>query len=550
MDARTLLLDPLKMAKILWPEVNFYDKQRDVIYSVEENDETVVPAANMMGKDFVAGFICLRFLLKSVLLNRTCRVVTTSVKDDHLRVLWGEIGRFVRTARVPLDVRSGGPLQLHHRDIRKFQNGRLCDISYLRGMVSELGEGMAGHHADMTLFVGDEACHDAETEVLTDVGWKKFFDLSGQERFLTMNPATRLAEYRPATEVYTSRRCGLMYLYERRCGNFCVTPNHRMLWKRSRAGCEIPYSDYYLQPIAELNGTPRHIPRRFHWVGSSPEVFTLPELRGERKTWEAKPVSMRDWLEFLGWYFSEGNLGFAGGVPYSVSISQNDGDTLRHIANVAKRIGFNPTVCTGQSPCVRIGERRLAEYLLSHGRYCWEKRIPAFIGKLSSELIEVFLQAFKAGDGYDKSSGREIFYTSSPHMADELQILSFKAGREATVRKRVLTGLPAPNGMSRRDGFVVGRSAEGLDSHLKVKRQYLQQVDYSGEVYCVCVPPYHTIFTRRYGDCMWSGNSGLDDLVYTQADTWAKKKLIFGNCNQTTNFFYRMVKEGDLLAPH
>jgi hypothetical protein len=33
----------------LWPSVVFYREQEEIIYSVVENDETFVPAGNMMG---------------------------------------------------------------------------------------------------------------------------------------------------------------------------------------------------------------------------------------------------------------------------------------------------------------------------------------------------------------------------------------------------------------------------------------------------------------------------------------------------------------------
>lgn len=41
--------DPLVFGKLLWPDVEFYDKQRSIIYSVRDNVETVVPAGNMLG---------------------------------------------------------------------------------------------------------------------------------------------------------------------------------------------------------------------------------------------------------------------------------------------------------------------------------------------------------------------------------------------------------------------------------------------------------------------------------------------------------------------
>lgn len=146
--------DPLALAALFWPDVYFYRQQRDVIESVARNKETFVPAGNMMGKDFVSGFIVLWFFL----VHGEVRVVTTSAKDDHLRVLWDEIKRFIATSKYPLDARKGGPLVCNHHDIRKIVNGEKCPLSYILGMVASDDKmaAMQGHHAEFTLFVADE----------------------------------------------------------------------------------------------------------------------------------------------------------------------------------------------------------------------------------------------------------------------------------------------------------------------------------------------------------------------------------------------------------
>ena len=43
-------IDPIRFAKFAWPDVVFYKEQVDIIYSVVENDETYVPAGNMLGR--------------------------------------------------------------------------------------------------------------------------------------------------------------------------------------------------------------------------------------------------------------------------------------------------------------------------------------------------------------------------------------------------------------------------------------------------------------------------------------------------------------------
>lgn len=155
------VIDPKALADLLWPDVRFYNKQWEIIYSVHLNDETFVPAGNMLGKDFVSGFITLWFFLS----RHPCRVVTTSADYSQLEaVLWGEIRRFIQTSKYPLSHTEGGPLVANHLHLRKVVNGQICGLSYVIGKVAAKGEGMLGHHiADLgdgvprTLFLADEA---------------------------------------------------------------------------------------------------------------------------------------------------------------------------------------------------------------------------------------------------------------------------------------------------------------------------------------------------------------------------------------------------------
>jgi hypothetical protein len=147
-------VDPLKFQKLLWPNINFYKEQREIIYSVRDNEETLVPAGNMLGKDFVTAFIALWFFLT----HHPVRVVTTSVDNTQLEgVLWGEIRRFIQTAKTPLDCMRGGPLIINHLHLRKMVKGQVDGLSYMIGRVAAKGEGMLGHHAPYSLFIADEA---------------------------------------------------------------------------------------------------------------------------------------------------------------------------------------------------------------------------------------------------------------------------------------------------------------------------------------------------------------------------------------------------------
>lgn len=177
--------DPVKFVAALWPNIHLYSKQRDILYSVCENDDTVVVAGNMLGKDFVSGLLTLYFFL-----TRTpCRIVTTSADHSQLEaVLWGEIRRFIQTSRLPLSADRGGPLLINHLHLRQVVRGEVVGLSYCLGRVAAKGEGMLGHHiADVgdgiprTLFVADEASG------VDDVAWERA-DTWARRRLAIGNP--------------------------------------------------------------------------------------------------------------------------------------------------------------------------------------------------------------------------------------------------------------------------------------------------------------------------------------------------------------------------
>lgn len=186
------------LARLYWPGIRFYPKQLEMIHSVQRVKETVVVAGNQLGKDFTAGFITLAFFLWPQFffpeeyvdevearrkpgmpdyLVHTRRVVTTSVREKHLDVLWGEIGKYLTLSEMPLLESRGGPLVVNALDVR-FREEREVKkpFNYLIGCVAgETGEGLAGHHAAYNLFVADEASGLSDTCHTMAQGWARRF---------------------------------------------------------------------------------------------------------------------------------------------------------------------------------------------------------------------------------------------------------------------------------------------------------------------------------------------------------------------------------------
>ncbi len=181
-------VDPIRLAKELWPDVVFYKEQRQIIYSVWYNDETIVAAGNKLGKDFVAAYIVLAFFLT----RNPCKIVTTSVKEKHLNVLWGEIAKFIRTCKYPLDHKKGGPLVINADGMKKVIDGEVYPDSYVMRLVAnqESMESFQGHHATpdpgmlaldvpLNLFVSDESSGMPDDYYKMAITWAKRILLFG-----------------------------------------------------------------------------------------------------------------------------------------------------------------------------------------------------------------------------------------------------------------------------------------------------------------------------------------------------------------------------------
>lgn len=156
--SRSGQINPFALIKRVWPDIVIYKQQKEIIKSVWYNRETIVPAGNMLGKDYIAALIALVFFLT----RKQVRVVTTSVDSPQLeKVLWGEMKRFINSASMPL------PIKLNHLDIRKLdRNGKEVDLTYLIGRTAKEPEGLLGHHLPWideqlgipsTLMIYDEA---------------------------------------------------------------------------------------------------------------------------------------------------------------------------------------------------------------------------------------------------------------------------------------------------------------------------------------------------------------------------------------------------------
>lgn len=353
-------------------------------------------------------------------------------------------------------------------------------------------------------------CYDDKTEVLTKEGWKLFSDISKSDIIATLNKDGYL-EYQHPTDIISYNYQGKMIKINNKQINLCITPNHKVYVSPSKQKKKprhiYLWNNYSLIPISEILDKHVAYKRNALWKGTSSNMFVLPATKSNRLGWKSYPIeiSIKDWIEFMGYYLSEGNTS-----RNRVSIAQSPGKYKDIIRTCLLRLPFKWREFEDQ---FYTENKQLADYLRPLGK-SYEKYIQDSLKSLSPELLRAMWKAYLLGDGY-----RGIGYTTSKRLADDWQECLLKIG---------ISGNVVPKKQS--IGYIRGRKINSKHQMYEIRsiyhnnpqvnhhsnRKSYEIIDYNGMVYCVTVPN-HIVYVRRNGIPCWSGNS-LQLLCYACKD--------------------------------
>jgi len=364
-------------------------------------------------------------------------------------------------------------------------------------------------------------CYDSQTEILTDSGWKFFSDLTYGDMVLSLDKKG-VAGYFPIQRIIRQRYKGVMKRHfgsSKRKGSvdFCITPNHKVYvafptsknYKKS-------ITDFSLTPIEDIGQKVVYFKKDFKWIGEEVLEMFFPAESGrfiERK------FTGDDWCEFLGWYISEGDAYFhITKKTWWISISQSDtknSKQYKEITALLKRMGIKATCVKDR---IVFGSKAVGEHLVAHcGKGAPNKTIPYYLRMATPRQIRLFLKSYAKGDGYKSANGVR-YNTSSRKLAGDVQELIVKSGGYAKVsirdncgRKSFIVDHWATT--NHLDYLIIQQSKNHKTYNSEVKMCRVEDIEYNGEIFCVEVEPYHTVYVRRNGTCYWSGNSTMSDFT-------------------------------------
>lgn len=350
-------------------------------------------------------------------------------------------------------------------------------------------------------------CHDDQTEVLTDQGWKLFSHLTGEERVLTMDSSRDLEWNQIDQQHEYSYDSDLYYLGGVHL-DMALTPNHRMCISKKSNQFKFLELEEALNTYTRSFDIPHNNKLDFE-----PETTVIVKkvlTESGKNPFNDVQVELEDWVSFLGIWLSEGSISRnvlidgSGRRDYRVTVSQTKPDNTEKIRELFERLPWSFSYDKGN---FNIYNKPLWTYLKQFG-YQEQRFIPDDIKKQPARVLEVFWDWLMLGDGcIHKHTGEQTYYTTSKLLANDIQEMLIYMGDNSVSRVR-----------PPRDVEIKGRkiSAESCKPCFEItrmsKRNYsvmlgnVEKKHYKGKVYCLSVKN-GTLLTRRNGRINWSGNS-------------------------------------------
>jgi len=366
-------------------------------------------------------------------------------------------------------------------------------------------------------------CEHPGAEVLTQMGWKFYYDLTLDDKILSYDFNGNIV-WQSINSIVEKDFCGNLIELKNRSVHILVTPDHyfdvlRRRFKRDKLdGNKLKIIGYVFNKrkcVTDLSAND-FIPCGGCWVGEDKKYFVLPAVKKEKhdysgKNYNKKKIPMDVWVAFMGIFLSGGYTSYRKGGSYVIGIRQVKKENYKKIKNLLKKLPFSVFEEEDNTRLV-IRNKQLYMYLSQFGK-CYTKFIPDDLKALSPPLLNILIDWLIIGDGscYKSKNRKEVcmYYTVSKKLKDDFEEILLKAGwtYKTVVREP-------------KDRYICGRLIKKencvpcyetrLRRNNKVTVKYLHKtkINYSGKVFCLKLPKYHNFYVRRSGTGYFTGNSG------------------------------------------
>jgi UDP-glucose 6-dehydrogenase len=353
-------------------------------------------------------------------------------------------------------------------------------------------------------------CYSADTEVLTDNGWKNFSDAGHDDEVLALNPETMIPEWVKPNKWVSRLWDGEMIHFHSSKDDILVTPNHNMFMGKQTSyrspqldGNQWGYSWGLMAAEDVVKRSGFVFQRSTEWHNDSPNTIALAGIE----------IPTAIYVQFMAWYLSEGCCS-SGRIIISQDrdVNADKYEMINEVFTVIHSLyPGNNKLCEGKAGMSLLW-KELAQELSIYGK-SFDKFIPETIKTLGTDMIRLFLDIYNLADGSAMGTTRfngtvendrryKYYASSSDQMAADLGELIIKIGRFPSYRT-------TESELSNKPCHLIYELVGNTSNYQKSSSVGLKfdRINYSGQVYCAMLPKYHVFMTRRNGKCTWQGNT-------------------------------------------
>lgn len=363
-------------------------------------------------------------------------------------------------------------------------------------------------------------CYSADTETLTIDGWKHYSQITPDTLIAQYNPETGKAEWVEAGPLHIAPYQGDMLHFKSSVVDIMVTPDHRMYGKRARDCKEA--EAYEIVRAYDITGN------KWQFLNSVPFVDTLEQQEfilpsvptgNGRAIYPEVRIRMDDWLEFLGYWISEGSANVTSGGNYRVTLAQKKPQhipKIRRVIEALPEIRFAERIQPDGTHHWVVNDKALCLWLMEHcGVGAKNMRLPSIARHLSRRQSEILFSALMDGDGtWERRRDFPTcgtYYSSSRQLTDDVQLLAMSLGHRANVSWSSLE----------QTGCYRVQLTLGRNESMITANKNIHSVPYDGLVYCYSVPS-GIFITRRNGKIAVQGNTA--DSMGTPAVRFSRRR--------------------------
>jgi anaerobic ribonucleoside-triphosphate reductase len=338
-------------------------------------------------------------------------------------------------------------------------------------------------------------CFSADTEVLTEDGWKYFFNCNKQTKFATLNTESYKLEWQQASKHHAYLYTGPLHHYNSKLVDLMVTPEHNMLLETRK------------------NKRLIHRKSKDLTFGQDGRCFNGIIPRGAKTDYTDKKLTyttrdnkytfaMEDWLQFLACYISDGSCYWDGHCCARTQIGMSPTNKGRIIVTHFLDRYHIPYSC--DETCIYISGITLYNEFHHLGTAAY-KHIPAQYKKLSPYYLLHMINALYHCDGYFTENSTPMYFTVSTQLRDDVMEIIAKSGLHGAYtvfhKKDTEYCIKGRHTQANYDLWAISIYQSDRNAHLFKP----EIIDYDNYVYCASVPN-RTLLVRRNGKMTWCGN--------------------------------------------